>query len=536
MIKRKVLFEDEYIKKIKKGVNTLSNAVKTTMGPKGKLVLVQKGERHPIVTKDGVTVALSINLQDEVENLGAKIIKEAAARTAEEAGDGTTSATVLAQSLYLEGLKMKSAGFQPDLINEGIDIALNNVISYLSIRKKKIKNDDELYQVAKISANGESQIAKLIVSAIQKAGPDGSVIVEEAKGYNSSLDFVEGFRLERGFISPYFISDKNKMSCDFNKPLILIADRDFNSIHQLMKPLELSLEANKPIMIIANDITGDALQGLVVNKTKGNLRVCAIKSPGFGPSRHDMLHDLICLTGGTLITESYDMKDFKIEDFGTCEKTMTQRSSTMIITKKEKNNTPIIKERIDSIKTRLKNGYDVSDNERETLNYRLKQLSGGIAILRIGAATESELVERYDRVDDALHATKAAMEEGILPGGGIALAMASKHLEHIYNQENDIDIKSGIDVVIRSLTMPFKQIIKNGPRSPDSILSRVFEEKGDNGYDAKNNQFGNMYEIGIVDPHKVVRCSIENAASAAKILLNVGCCMVDVKQSDVDNN
>lgn len=536
MIKRKVLFEEEYIKKIKNGVNTLSNAVKSTMGPKGKLVLVQKGESHPIVTKDGVTVALSINLEDEVENLGAKIIKEAASRTAEEAGDGTTSATVLAQSLYIEGLKMKSAGFQPDLINAGIDIAINKVIQYLFDNKKQIKDDEELYQVAKISANGESQIAKLIVSAIKKAGPDGSVIVEEAKGYNSSLDFVEGFRMERGFVSPYFISDKNKMTCEFSKPLILIADREFNSIHQLMKPLELSLESNKPILIIANEISGDAMQGLVVNKTKGNLRVCAIKSPGFGPSRHDMLHDLISLTGGTLITESFEMKDFSLEDFGTCEKTITQRSSTMIITKKEKNNNDLIKERINSIKTRLKSGYDVSENERETLDYRLKQLSGGIAILRIGAATESELVERYDRVDDALHATKAAMEEGILPGGGIALAKASKHLEDIYNHELDIDIKAGIDVVIRSLTMPFKQIIKNGPRSPEGILSKVFKENGNCGYDAKNNQFGDMYEIGIVDPHKVVRCAIENAASAAKILLNVGCCMVDVKQINEDNN
>lgn len=537
MIKKDVVFENDFEAKIKKGVNTLADAVKTTMGPKGKLVLIQKGEQHPIITKDGVTVATSINLIDQLENMGAKIIKEAASRTADSAGDGTTTSTVLAQSLYLEGLKMKSAGFQIDLIKKGIDISVEEVKNFLKINKKNIENDEELFQVASISANGEEDIAKLIVNAIKKAGPDGAVIVEQAKGYKSSLDYVEGFRMERGFLSPYFIADKNKMNCEFNKPLILIADREFNSIHQLMKPLELALEANKPILIIANDITGDALQGLVINRTKGNLRVCAIKSPGFGASRHDMLHDLVCLTGGTVITETFDMSKFSMEDFGTSEKTITERSSTMLISKKEKNSESVLLERIASIKERLTTGYDVSQNEEEILKYRLKQLSGGIAILRIGAATESELIERYDRVDDALHATKAAVEEGILPGGGIALVRAVNCLKFLAEKESNPDIKAGIEVTSRSIVGPFKQIIKNGINSPDNILSRIIEDNKKNiGYDAKHNKFGDMYNIGIVDPHKVVRCALENAASAAKILLSIGCCMIDVEDSSEEDN
>ena len=532
MIKKSVAFKEEFEPKIKKGVNTLADAVKSTMGPKGKLVLIQKGYQHPIITKDGVTVAASINLLDETENMGATVIKEAASRTAEEAGDGTTTATVLAQNLYLEGLKMKSAGFQIDLIKEGIDMSVIAIKRFLLSQKKDIQNNEELFQVASISANGEEDIARLIVSAITKAGPDGSVVVEEAKGYKSSLDYVEGFRLERGFLSPYFISDKNKMLCEFNKPLILIADREFNSIHQLMKPLEIALESNKPIMIIANDVSGDALQGLVVNKTKGNLRVCAIKSPGFGASRHDMLHDLVCLTGGTVITDSFDMAAFSIDNFGSCEKILTQRINSMIISKKEKNTQSKLKERIASIKERLNEGYDVSDNEKEILNYRLKQLSGGVAILKIGAATESELIERYDRVDDALHATKAAVAEGILPGGGVALARSIEILEKLALNESNPDIKAGIEIMSRVASMPFKQIIKNGAKSSDNIFSKLLEKNKNVGYDAKNNIFGDMYDIGIVDPHKVVRCALENAVSAAKILLSIGCCMVEINEDD----
>lgn len=527
-IKKTVAFKEVFELKIKSGVDTLSNAVKTTMGPKGKLVLIQKGNQHPIVTKDGVTVAMSINLEDELENLGAKIIKEAAARTAEQAGDGTTSSTVLAQSIYNEGMKMKSAGYQTDLLIKGIDMSVSVIKNCLLNNKKDIESNEELLQVATISANGEEDIAKLIVEAIDKAGPEGSVIVEEAKGYNSTLDFVEGFNLERGYLSPYFITDKNKMTCIFEKPLLLIADCDFTTIHQLMKPLETALEANRPILIIANDIIGDALQGLVINKTKGNLRVCAIKSPGFGNARHEMLHDLLSITGGTIIDSSFDMKEFSISDFGTCQRIIIHKNSSMLISKKEKNNNSLLYERVTSIKDRLKNDYSINENEEKILKYRLKQLSGGIAILRIGAATESELIERYDRVDDALNATKAALEEGILPGGGVALARTLKDLNILKNTEEDSDIKAGIEILIRSVMSPFKQIVENGPKSSEAVLSKILNQQNNAGYDAKNDVYGDMYEIGIVDPHKVIRCSIENAAAAAKILLNTGCCMVDM--------
>ena len=533
-VKRKVYFGDDYNLKIKQGIDTLANAVKVTMGPKGKLVLIQKKDKHPIVTKDGVTVAESINLVDEVQNLGASIIKEAAARTADEAGDGTTTSTVLAQSIYNEGMKMKAAGFHEDLLKQGIDIATSEVKKYLSNLKKDLKSNNELFQIAKISANGEEEVANLIVSAIEASGEDGSIIVEEARGYSSSLTIVDGFRLERGFLSPYFVTDKNKMTCEFEKPLILLADREFNSIRDLMKPLEMSLEAGKPILIIANDIKDDAMQGLVINKTKGSLRVCAIKSPGFGNSRHEMLVDLNTIVGGTIITDSFDMSTFKMEDFGNCGRVITGKSNSMIVAASSERENPAIAERIESIKDRIENGYDLQQNEKEVLNYRLQQLSGGISILRVGAATESEFIERYDRVDDALSATKAALQEGIVPGGGIALAKSSKTLTYLSGQYKEPGVKAGIEIIARAVTAPFMQIVSNGKKSGESLLSKVMETENNFGYDAKNDILGNMYEIGIIDPHKVVRSALENAVSAASILLSVGCCMIEENKTQLE--
>ena len=534
-IKRKVIFKEDFENKVKKGIDTLSNAVKSTMGPKGKLVLIQRGDSHPIVTKDGVTVANSINLEDNVENLGVKVLKEAAARTAEEAGDGTTTSTVLAQSIFNEGLKMKSAGFQIDLIKKGIDSGIHIIKDYLKEIKKDVTTEEELHQVALISANGEKETADLIVSALKAAGQDGSVIVEEAKGFKSELQVVDGFRLERGYLSPYFVTDKNKATCEFDNPFVLLADREFNSIRDLMKPLEAALDASRPILVIGNDIQGDALQGMVLNKVKGSLRVCAIKSPGFGGSRHDMLLDLQAIIGGTVITNSFDMDSFKVEDFGSCQKCIVHKSMTMLISK-EKNKSSEIIDRIDSIKTRLKEKYSLQDGEENILKYRLQQLSGGIAILRVGAATESELIERYDRVDDALNATRAAMEEGILPGGGVALARASKRIISAIKIEQDPDVKAGLEIIKRSVVSPFKQIINNGHMSSENLLTRVIEKDDNTGYDSRKNMFGNMYELGIVDPHKVVRCSIENAASAASMLLSVECCLIEMKHNEEEDN
>tara|TARA_A100001011_G_C14300269_1_gene840431 strand:- start:28 stop:1647 length:1620 start_codon:yes stop_codon:yes gene_type:complete len=535
-IKREVVFGEELQIKLKKGIDILANAVKTTMGPKGKLVLIERKGQHPTITKDGVTVAQSVNLADSVQNLGVKVLKEAAARTAEEAGDGTTTSTVLAQKIYSEGAKMKSAGYQPDLLKKGIELSLSSIKQHLLSQKKEVTTKEELLQVAMISANGEKEIADLIVDAIEASGEDGSVIVEEAKGFKSSLTVVDGFRLERGFLSPYFVTDKNKMLCEFDRPLILLADREFNSIRDLMKPLEIALESSKPILVIANDIQGDAMQGLVLNKVKGSLRVCAIKSPGFGASRHDMLLDLQSIVGGTVITDSFDISTFKKSDFGQCEKTIVHRGMSMIISNENDENKESINQRIDAVKQKLSKRYDLEKAEKEMLNYRLRQLSGGIAILRIGAATESELIERYDRVDDALNATKAAIQEGILPGGGVALVRCTSALESVIKEIESPDIKAGVQIMVRACLEPFKQIIKNGHSSPDSALSKIINATKDTGYDARTNEIGSMFEIGIVDPHKVVRCAVENAVSASTMLLNVDYCMVDLKQQAEDNN
>ena len=488
--------------------------------------MIQRGHNHPTVTKDGVTVARSIELTDELENMAVKVLKEAASRTAEDAGDGTTTSTVLAQAIFNEGLKMKSAGYQVDLLKSGIETAVKIVISDLKKNCKTIVGDDELKQVALISANGEEEITDLIVAAIKASGIDGSVIVEEAKGFNSSLTVVDGYRVERGFLSPYFVSNKEKMNCEFNNPLILMADRSLNSIRDLMPVLEMSLESSRPIVIVANDIEGEAMQGLVLNKTKGSLRVCAIKTPGFGASRHDLMLDLQAVVGGTIVDSMTDFSKFTIEDFGSAKKIIIGRSSTMMIANTKDSDQ--IRSRIDAIKERQLEP-SIESNERELLTYRLQQLSGGIAILRVGAATESELIERYDRVDDSLHATRAALEEGILPGGGIALVRAQKVLLAAAKKEENDDIRSGMMIVSRSIVEPFKQIIRNGNNSPDMLLKEVQNRKSDIGYDARTEKFGNMFKIGILDPYKVVRCALENAASAATMLLSVGCCLIDVE-------
>lgn len=526
-IKREIYFGDDLENSLKKGIDKLSNAVKVTMGPKGKLVLIQRPGQHPIVTKDGVTVAKAINLMDEVENLGAQIIKEAASRTADEAGDGTTTATVLAQAIYTEGLKMKSAGFDMVGIKQGIKASCKIVVDSLLDQREETTGRDDLLKVAKISANGEESIATMIVQAIESAGEDGHVIVEEAKGFKSSLTIVDGFQVERGFLSPYFVTDKNKMTCEFNKPLILMADRNFNTIHELMKPLELALELARPILVIANDIEGDAMQGLVLNRVKGALQVCAIKSPGFGGARHDLLYDLEAVIGGNVVDAAFDMTSFTKEMFGSCKKIIIHKNNALIVNGagKEEN----IKERIRAIKDKL-DIPSVSEDEKELLGYRIKQLSGGIAILRVGAATESELIERYDRVDDALHATRAALQEGMLPGGGVALVRAAKKIKNITKKSKNGDFNAGARIMEKACLAPFQQIITNSGKSYDVILQKVLKTDNNTGYDARNDKFDDMFDLGIVDPCKVVRCAVENATSAATMLLSAECSMIEISQ------
>jgi chaperonin GroEL len=526
-LRREIISGDTLDSAIKRGVDQLADTVKITMGPKGRLVLIQRPTGNPIVTKDGVTVANLINLVDDLENLGAQIIKQSASRTADEAGDGTTTATVLAQSIYTEGSKMKAAGFDVDLIKEGLRSGLEVALSSLESQKRDVKTDNDLRQVAMISANGEEDIANLIVSAIDAAGVDGEVIVEEAKGFKSSLTIVDGYQVERGFLSPYFITDKDKSLCEFKDPLVLMADNSYTSIHDLMKPLEFALDQNRPILVIANEIDGDALQGLVLNKVKGSLRICAIKSPGFGATRHELLGDLQSIIGGKILDSSFNMNDFDDSFFGTCNRIIVQKMSTLFIC--DNNETDESKSRISAIKTALlKPG--LSNNEKELYQYRLRQLSGSIAILRVGAATEAELIERYDRVDDTLHATKAALQEGILPGGGIALVKAGESVKEVATAETDHAIKAGLSIISRACQEPFRQIVKNGGKSPDSYLDEIQRSTSGEGFDFRKDSFGDMFELGIVDPFKVTRCALENAVSAATILLSVGCSLIENKE------
>lgn len=524
-IKRSIVTGEELNSGIKRGVDKLSNTVKSTMGPKGRLVLIQRPGMHPIVTKDGVTVANAVNLVDEVENLGARVIKESAARTADEAGDGTTTATVLAQSIYNHGRRMKVAGFEIESIKEGMALGLQSALDSLRKQKRDVEDDNDLRKVANISSNGEEEVSNLIVDAIKASGVDGEVIVEEAKGFKSSLSVVDGYQVERGYLSPYFITDKDKSICEFKDPLILMSDSAYTSIHDLMKPLEVALDMNKPILLIANDIDGDALQGLVLNKVKGSLRISAIKSPGFGATRHDLLGDMQTILGGKVLDSSFDMKDFDSSMFGTCKRVIIQKLSTLFIVDDEKRSKESLS-RISSIKESLSRP-GLTSNERELYQYRLRQLSGAIAVLRVGASTEAELIERYDRVDDALNATKAALQEGILPGGGVALARASKDIANVQkNVEND-SVRAGLTILMNACLEPFKQIVVNGGKDPASYLDKIGSSQNNVGFDFRNDKFGDMFELGIVDPFKVTRCALENAVSAATALLSVGSAMVE---------
>ena len=521
---RKVVkFNDDLREKLLTGINTLTEAVKITMGPKGKNVLIERPGMHPIVTKDGVTVAKAINLSGQFENLGVQIIKEASSRTAEEAGDGTTTATLLAYTIFSEGLKMIAAGHDATEIRKGIKKGVDFILASLSKMTKSIETDEELYQVALISANGEKEISRLISDGVKKVGRDGTVTVENGKGFKSSLTIVEGIKIDRGFLSPYFVTDQNKMHAMLEGCLVLICDKELDNLKSVMKPLELALESSKNILIVANDISGEVMQGLVLNKIKGALKVCAIKSPGFGQERHEMLEDLSIITGATIVNEQTNLENFTFNDFGECKKIIVKRASTLFVG--TGNQTNAIKDRVTAINKRI-NADDADEHEYNFLSYRLQQLVGGIAILRVGANTEAELIERKDRVDDALNATKAALDEGVLPGGGVALVRSTSKMFDTLACENE-SFNAGIKIVKVACESPLRQIVINSGKSPDLILEKVKGLKHNHGYDARLHQFGDMMELGILDPHKVVRCAIENAASTASMLLSAGAAMVE---------
>ena len=458
-------------------------------------------------------------MSNRFQNLGVQVVKEAAQRSAEEAGDGTTTATVLTHAILERGLQMIAAGKDAVMLRKSIEKATNDLIENLRGNASHITSKKETRQVALISCNGEEEIADLITEAMTEIGPDGSIIVENAKGYKSDLVIVEGIQINRGYMSPYFVNDEDKMASSFEKCLILLINKKIESLKDIIVPLEKALQQEKQILIVADDIEDEALQGLVMNKIKGNLKVCLIKSPGFGNSRYEMMSDLSCITGARVFGHSDNLKEFCDEDFGTVKKAMISRNSSLILANNDRKQ--LITKRIEGIKTQLENN-SFEEEELHAIKYRLAQLSGGIAVLRVGASTEAEMIERRDRVDDALSATRAALQEGIVAGGGIALATSSLNVTPKFKSD-----EAGYDVIKSACLAPLRQIVKNTGKSADLVIEKIIEKKSKNfGYDARAEEFGDMYELGVIDPLKVVRCALQNASSAATLLLTSECAMV----------
>jgi len=509
------------------GVNILNDAVKITMGPRGKNVVIENPGGHPILTKDGVTVAKAINLKDPFLNLGVQMIKEAAARTAEVAGDGTTTATVLSHAIFSEGLKILAAGYPVVDVKRGIDLAASRIIDFIEKRSIPVTKDEEIRQVATISANGESEIGDLICEAIKAVGQDGVVTVEEAKGFNSSLTVVEGMQIDRGYLSPYFVNNKEKMVVELDKPYILLSNEKIDTMRDIMPILEAVVQVQGSILIVADDVEGEAMQGLVVNRTRGALKVCAIKAPGFGESRVNMLEDLGAALGCSVISSASDksLSDIALSDLGRCRKVIIGRTGSIFIDG-DGDKEEVLK-RVENLKSQVSD-ISLDRGEIQMLKLRLSRLSGGVAILRVGGATEAELKERRDRVDDALNATQAAIESGIVPGGGVALARASFAL----SEEGDFDgIAAGFRVVKESCLSPLRQIVDNSGGSPELVLEKIRRvERDTHGYNALTDNFGDMFSMGIIDPFKVVRSALENAVSAASMMLTVGCAMIEERE------
>jgi chaperonin GroEL len=506
------------------GVNILTDAVQVTMGPKGQNVVIEQKGVHPIVTKDGVTVAKAINLRDQFKNLGVQMARESASRTAEEAGDGTTTATVLTRSIFSKGLKLSAAGHKSIDVKRGIDYAATLILEKLDDMSKPISSPDEMLQIATISANGEKDIAALICDAIQAVGEDGTVTVEDAKGFKSSLSVVEGSRIDRGFLSPYFINNHEKMISELDNPFILVCNRKLESLKEIIPSLEIAAQANRPLLLVADDIDGEALHGLVLNVSRGALKACAIRSPAFGDQRVSMLDDLSALCGATVFSNVSEatLEDVKVSDFGECKKAIIGKSTTVLVS--SKGDQEKIDKRIYEIKSALRE-KSIDESDLISLKTRLSRLTGGVAILRVGGATEAELIERKDRVDDALSATHAAIQSGILPGGGTSLVKVSKQIS--LNTIPD-RFREGSKLLLDACSEPMSQIIKNAGGPSELIIEKVSSKKDyEYGYDVANEKFGNLIDMGIIDPLKVVKCAVENASSAAGMMLTVGCAMID---------
>ena len=524
-----IIFEVESREALKRGVDALANAVKVTLGPKGRNVVIGKKFGAPQITKDGVTVAKEIELKDATENLGAQMVKEVASKTADIAGDGTTTATVLAQAIVTAGLKNVAAGANPMDLKRGIDKAVEKVVENLKSTSKEVGSDgDKIKQIATISANNDNTIGELIAEAMKVVGNDGVITVEEAKGTETEVKTVEGMQFDRGYLSPYFVTNTEKMITDMEEPLILICEKKISTMKELMPVLEPVVQAGKSLMIIAEDVDGEALGTLVVNRLRGSLKVAAVKAPGFGDRRKAMLEDIAILTGGQVISEERGMtlENTTMDMLGTAEKIEIDKDNTTVVN--GKGDKAAIKSRIQQIKAQIET--TTSDYDREKLQERLAKLSGGVAVLYVGAPTEVEMKEKKDRVDDALAATRAAVEEGTVPGGGVALIRAIDSLDKIKGENEDET--TGIMIVKRAVEEPLRQIVANAGGEGAVIVQNVRDGKNDFGYNARTNTFENLYKAGVIDPTKVTRIAIENAASIASMLLTTECVITDQPEED----
>jgi chaperonin GroEL len=521
---KQLFFETDARNKMKKGVDILANAVKVTLGPKGRNVVIEKKFGAPSVTKDGVTVAKEIELEDAIENMGAQMLKEVASKTADVAGDGTTTATVLAQAIITEGLKNVAAGANPMDLKRGIDKAVKVVVENLRSQSQAVGDDNKkIEQVATISANNDNEIGKLIAEAMAKVSKDGVITIEEAKGIETGIEVVEGMQFDRGYISPYFVTNSEKMEAELENPYILIYDKKVSSMKDILHILEKVAQQGAPLLIIAEDLEGEALATLVVNKLRGTLKVAAVKAPGFGDRRKEMLQDIAILTKGIVISEEqgYKLENADLTYLGKAERVVIDKDNTVVVGGKgEKEG---IQGRINQIKAQIES--TTSDYDREKLQERLAKLSGGVAVLNVGAATEVEMKEKKDRVDDALHATRAAVEEGIVPGGGVAYVRAIAGLENVDTINNDE--ATGVQIVRRALEEPLRQIVENCGIEGSVVVNKVREGKGDYGFNARTEEYENLIGAGVIDPTKVSRIALENASSIAGMLLTTECVIAD---------
>ncbi len=528
---KEIKFNIEARENLKKGVDELANAVKVTLGPKGRNVIIEKKFGAPHITKDGVTVAKEVELADPFKNTGAQLVKEVASKTGDDAGDGTTTATVLAQAIVAEGLKNVTAGANPMDLKRGIDKAVAKVVENIKAQSEKVgDNYDKIEQVATVSANNDPVIGKLIADAMRKVSKDGVITIEEAKGTDTTIGVVEGMQFDRGYLSAYFVTDTEKMQCEMEKPYILIYDKKISNLKDFLPILEPAVQTGRPLLVIAEDVDSEALTTLVVNRLRSQLKICAVKAPGFGDRRKEMLEDIAVLTGGVVISEEKGLKleQATIDMLGTAEKvTITKDNTTIVNGAGEKEN---IKERCDQIKAQIKTTK--SDYDKEKLQERLAKLSGGVAVLYVGAASEVEMKEKKDRVDDALCATRAAIEEGIVPGGGVTYIRAIDALEGLKGDNSDET--TGIEIVKRAIEEPLRQIVENAGKEGAVVVQKVREGKGDFGYNARTDVYENMHAAGVVDPAKVARVALENAASIAGMFLTTECVIVEKKEEKHD--